>query len=118
MNGNANVSLRIQTSSGFSNWRVYGSLVRLSPWVTAALARDLYDIPYGLVSVDPNNSQSVAEFDGQFYSPSDLNKFTQLMGLPSSPVVVVGSNDPTNPGVESTLDIQWIQTTGTHFLDF
>jgi len=58
------------------------------------------------------NLQSVAQFLGQFYDPNDLNDFQKHFKLPSQKVAkVVGPNDASNPGVEATLDIEYI--TGT-----
>jgi len=83
-----------------------------SPWITPAVANSLYYIPPGTRSTNSGNSQAVAEFDGQFYSPSDLATFSQLMGLPSPNITLHGPNDPTHPGGESTLDIEWITAIG------
>jgi hypothetical protein len=72
----------------------------------------LASIPNGYTTSNPNNKQSVAEFDGQFYSPDDVNSFTNLMNLVQPPIQVVGPNNASQPGGESTLDIEWILTTG------
>jgi hypothetical protein len=48
------------------------------------------------------------EFEQQYYSPSDLTMFFVEMGLDTStPVIVIGPNNITDPGVEANLDIQW-----------
>eukprot|EP01126_Amoeba_proteus_P006188 TRINITY_DN1214_c0_g2_i2.p1 TRINITY_DN1214_c0_g2~~TRINITY_DN1214_c0_g2_i2.p1 ORF type:complete len:482 (+),score=82.72 TRINITY_DN1214_c0_g2_i2:105-1550(+) len=65
----------------------------------------------GLRGTNPNNTQAVAQFLGQYYAPSDLSTFSSQYGLPSPRVTVVGKNDPTNSGDEATLDIEYI--TGT-----
>lgn len=54
------------------------------------------------------NIQSVAEFGGQFYSPSDLQNFFGNMSLPEAQTILIGPNKPAEPGDEATLDIQWI----------
>ena len=56
--------------------------------------------------------QAVIEFDNQYYSPSDLETFRHLMSLPPTPVDVHGSNDPSLPGGEATLDVQMITSVG------
>ena len=42
----------------------------------------------------------------QYYSPSDLSEFLKAMGVEEAPVIVIGPNNITNPGVEANLDIQ------------
>eukprot|EP00163_Fabomonas_tropica_P015711 TRINITY_DN28541_c0_g1_i1.p1 TRINITY_DN28541_c0_g1~~TRINITY_DN28541_c0_g1_i1.p1 ORF type:complete len:563 (+),score=202.08 TRINITY_DN28541_c0_g1_i1:121-1809(+) len=55
-----------------------------------------------------NGTMSVAEFQGQFYAPSDLSNFLGACKIKEAKVDVVGPNTPTMPGIESTLDIQYI----------
>jgi tripeptidyl-peptidase-1 len=52
----------------------------------------------------------VAEFLGQYYSPSDLSSFFYQMGLTdlSSTVTVIGPNNASLPGGEATLDIEFL----------
>lgn len=90
----------------------------LSPWITAAVAQKMYGIPVGELARAENSSQSVAEFDQQYYSPSDVTKFCHLMDIPEPPIVLVGPNTPSLPGGESTLDIEWILATGAHLLNY
>ena len=55
------------------------------------------------------NIQAVASFLGQYYSPSDLTDFENLFGLPSVPIAqTFGPNDETDPGVEASLDVQYL----------
>jgi subtilase family serine protease len=62
------------------------------------------------------NRQEVAQFLGQFMTPSDLTAFWNLFQLPSVNYSIHGPNDPTNPGDEASLDIQTITgvNQGTH----
>jgi len=56
-------------------------------------------------------SQAVIEFEDQDFAPSDLAAFGQGLNLNIAPVPanqIIGPNDPTNPGVESTLDIEMV----------
>jgi len=65
--------------------------------------------------VSSSTSQGVIEFENQFYNPTDLTSFIQQANLTSIPPganQIIGSNDPTNPGVESMLDIEWIAIAG------
>ena len=61
----------------------------------------------------PYNSQAVASFLGEYFSPKDLETFQSRFHLPIKPVVkVIGVNDPTNPGIEANLDVQYISALG------
>ena len=69
-------------------------------FVTPETLRKAYGVPSGLQGSIQHNSQSVAEFLGQFYAPRDLSRFFQLVGLPdySRLVKLVGPNHPEDPG--------------------
>eukprot|EP00010_Vexillifera_abyssalis_P005106 CAMPEP_0201553018 /NCGR_PEP_ID=MMETSP0173_2-20130828/19394_1 /ASSEMBLY_ACC=CAM_ASM_000268 /TAXON_ID=218659 /ORGANISM="Vexillifera sp., Strain DIVA3 564/2" /LENGTH=426 /DNA_ID=CAMNT_0047963619 /DNA_START=249 /DNA_END=1526 /DNA_ORIENTATION=+ len=55
------------------------------------------------------NSQSVVSFLGQYWSPSDLEKFQKNFDLPVRPIDhLYGFNDPNKPGVEASLDVQYL----------
>ena len=56
---------------------------------------------------------AVAEFQGQYYSPSDLKQFFAQFVKNSNADTVAGvrppnSNNPNAPGTEASLDIQYI----------
>jgi hypothetical protein len=53
----------------------------------------------------------VAEFQGQYYSPSDLTQFFSqyFPGKNSTVAGVIGPNMAGSPGVEAELDIQVIR---------
>jgi tripeptidyl-peptidase-1 len=59
-----------------------------------------------------NNTQAVAEFQGQYYSPQDLVQFFQQYVPANSSDAnvagVIGPNIGSSPGVEAELDIQYI----------
>lgn len=57
-----------------------------------------------------NNTQAVAEFQGQYYSPQDLTQFFSQFfpGKNSTVAGVIGPNSAGSPGVEAELDIQYI----------
>jgi len=58
-----------------------------------------------------NSSAGVIEFEDQNFSPADLAQFATDFGVNIPPVAsnhIVGQNDPTNPQIEATLDIQYI----------
>lgn len=81
------------SGSGNSTQVVYGSTIYPSDWITSELVHRLYSIPRGTVGTNSSNSQAVAEFDRQYYSSSDLNSFSYLMGLPNPAVTVIGPNN-------------------------
>lgn len=63
------------------------------------------------VGKSSKNKQAVAEFQGQYYSPSDLSQFFKEYVHDSTEdkvAKVVGQNDGSAPGVEASLDIQYI----------
>lgn len=79
---------------------------------TLGKIRDAYNIPSDLVVTNETNTQCVPSFYTESYSPDDLQKFFKdyLPGSPVPPVVEKGNrvNDPKNPTIEASLDIQYI----------
>jgi len=56
-------------------------------------------------------SVGVAEFEQQYFAPSDLSAFASEFSVQITPVSssrIIGFNDPTNPQLEATLDIQYV----------
>jgi len=71
----------------------------------------MYGIPLETAGAAPGTSVGVIEFQGQNYAPSDSVTFAQNVGINEIPVTAadtVGPNDPTNPQIEATLDIQMV----------
>jgi len=65
----------------------------------------------GATSTGNNNSVGVIEFEQQYYAPSDLSQFASSFNVNCPPLAsshIIGYNDPTNPQLESTLDIQYV----------
>jgi len=75
---------------------------------------------YGIRSQSVGSSsatQGVVEYEGQYFNNNDTARFAKDVGyttrnttirpIPASHVV--GTNMPSQPGVESTLDVQWMQ---------
>jgi tripeptidyl-peptidase-1 len=91
----------------------------MSPLGTASVVPQTIQAMYGAPSTAPstssNSSQGVIEFEQQYYSPDDLQRFAQNVGL-TIPALdsdhVVGFNDPSEPGIEAELDIQYIAAVG------
>ena len=75
---------------------------------------------YGLRTQSPGSSsatQGVVEYEGQYFNNNDTAQFardvnynttnTTIGPIPASQVI--GTNRPSQPGVESSLDVQWMQ---------
>jgi tripeptidyl-peptidase-1 len=83
--------------------------------VTPSVVYAQYQVPNDLMSTNTENRQAVAEFQNEFFSPSDLQDFfKQFMPNLEGQVVkqVVGKNLPEEPGLEPNLDVQYIMSTG------
>lgn len=77
--------------------------------VNPAAIRYHYQIPDNLQGKSPLNSQSVAEYENQWYDSDDLSMFFERNNLPDTPVSrVVGFNNNTEgqDGGEADLDIR------------
>jgi len=64
-----------------------------------------------VICTNPNSSHAVAEFQAQYYSPTDLENFWKkyVPFAPFRPVdQVVGTNSPKSPGIEASLDVEYI----------
>ena len=67
----------------------------------------------GYSSTSVNNSQAIAGFLGQYFSPSDLADFQKEYNIPQNPIKkIVGENDGGDPGIEANLDVQYITGIG------
>ena len=77
---------------------------------------DVIDKAYnisGYVSKNSKNSQAIAGFLEQYFSPDDLKSFQTQYNIPLKPIVkVIGKNEPGDPGMEASLDVQYISSTG------
>ena len=60
-----------------------------------------------------SSSQGVALFGGQFFSPADLAQFENQFKLPKQTVRIMNDNDPSTPGNEASLDVQYITGIGS-----
>jgi len=103
-----------QDTTGISRPTTFQSALITSAFVTPQLFSQYYDIPLNYKGVAGANSQSVVEFGGQYYSPSDLTNFFSNMSLPNAPVTLMGYNDASVPGDEATLDIEWLMAVGNN----
>lgn len=82
--------------------------------ILPATAYEQYHVPAASEATHPDNLQSVAAFEGQYVSLDDLDAFFSkiVKRKLSMPPVIQGENDPSQPGGESTLDLQWIMAMG------
>jgi tripeptidyl-peptidase-1 len=79
--------------------------------ITPDVLRTRYNVSSTAVGGHPNNTQAVAEFQEQYYSTADLKQFMQTYSAKyakSYTVHLYGNNDESDPGVEASLDIQYI----------
>jgi len=85
-----------------------------SPDVLVSICPQSVEVIYQTGSATIKNSGAsigVAEFEQQYFAPSDLSAFASDFSLTITPVAasrIIGFNDPTNPQLEATLDIQYV----------
>jgi len=84
--------------------------------VTPALIRARYNVTAPITDLKVNNTQAVFEIQ-ESISPDDLQSFYQqfvpkISGQKVLKYLGDGPNDPTSPGTESSLDIQYISALG------
>ena len=81
--------------------------------VTPSFLRKLYKVGDATGKAS-NNNQTVAQFLGQYYSPSDLQSFFKQFSTSEEgkTPTEIGPNDSSNPGMEASLDIQYVRAPG------
>ncbi|KAJ7320198.1 hypothetical protein JRQ81_019709 [Phrynocephalus forsythii] len=86
--------------------------------VTPAVIRKRYNLTDGDVGASPNSSQACAQFLEQYFHPADLAEFMQLFGrgFPhrSSVDQVVGPQGRGKAGLEASLDVEYLMSTGAN----
>ncbi|MBN3298833.1 TPP1 peptidase, partial [Amia calva] len=86
--------------------------------VTPPVLRQRYNLTAKDVGSAQNNSQAVAQFLEQFYHPADLAEFMMLFGggfqHHSTVDRVVGTQGGGKAGLEASLDIEYIMSTGAN----
>ncbi|KAG2391809.1 hypothetical protein C9374_013294 [Naegleria lovaniensis] len=63
-------------------------------------------------TINSQSSQAVASFLGQYFSYSDLSQFQASFNLVRQSPSTMGPNDESKPGVEASLDVQYIMGVG------
>eukprot|EP00281_Chroomonas_sp_CCMP1168_P022533 CAMPEP_0206229260 /NCGR_PEP_ID=MMETSP0047_2-20121206/9602_1 /ASSEMBLY_ACC=CAM_ASM_000192 /TAXON_ID=195065 /ORGANISM="Chroomonas mesostigmatica_cf, Strain CCMP1168" /LENGTH=574 /DNA_ID=CAMNT_0053652547 /DNA_START=45 /DNA_END=1769 /DNA_ORIENTATION=- len=89
------------------------------PWYPKCLAstavppclKELHNVTVNK-GTSSDSSQGVALFGYQFYSPSDLAEFQKEYKVPHIDITDLNDNDPTTPGTEASLDVQYISGLG------
>ncbi|XP_030575450.1 tripeptidyl-peptidase 1 isoform X2 [Archocentrus centrarchus] len=86
--------------------------------VTPDILRTRYNLTSADVGSAQNNSQAVAQFLEQFYHPADLAEFMAMFGRGfqhrSEVDRVVGTQGGGKAGLEASLDIEYIMSTGAN----
>ncbi|KAM3594143.1 uncharacterized protein V6R79_003053 [Siganus canaliculatus] len=86
--------------------------------VTPAILRTRYNLTAADVGTAQNNSQAVAQFLEQYYSPADLAEFMTMYGRSfkhrSQVDRVVGTQGAGKAGLEASLDVEYIMSTGAN----
>ncbi len=104
--------LKIQIQSTYtdnsqSDVGTYPTLFSTSSYSPPNAIFERYGIPDGTRATNPNNKQSVTAFEEQYIDvDGDLMMFFDAMGMPRMQPTVIGQNNQSNPGGESTLDIR------------
>ncbi|XP_051647270.1 tripeptidyl-peptidase 1 isoform X2 [Manacus candei] len=86
--------------------------------VTPAILRQRYNMTGGDVGLLPNNSQACAQFLEQYFHQADLAEFMQLFGSSFAHRTqvdrVVGHQGHGKAGLEASLDVEYIMSTGAN----
>uniref|UniRef100_A0A667ZWE1 Tripeptidyl-peptidase 1 n=1 Tax=Myripristis murdjan TaxID=586833 RepID=A0A667ZWE1_9TELE len=99
-----------------------GKHTHLKAWlhlgVTPAILRQRYNLTAADVGSAQNNSQAVAQFLEQYYHPADLAEFMSMFGSSfkhmSKVDRVVGTQGGGKAGLEASLDVEYIMSTGAN----
>lgn len=104
-------STRLPTLRGQRTWPVRPVGAGDNEDISPTMLRKLYSVPDQAVGSD-RSSQAVASFLEQYYSPADLLSFQKKYDPSSAGRLpdVVGNNDPTEPTLEASLDIQYLMS--------
>jgi len=80
--------------------------------VNPSVVNNVYNLK-NYVSTSSNNSQAIAGFGSQYFSPKDLATFQNMHNISSNPITkTVGNNDASDPALEGDLDVEYITSVG------
>ena len=109
------VAEAVETFSGFNGFPLEPKVAKVKvnakqcP-VTPPVVRSAYNVTH-VEKSNGTNIQAIAQFQGQYVSPSDLSSFCKEYDPTSGSCMVqkfVGPNTPSQPGDESMLDTEYI----------
>ncbi|NXT54871.1 TPP1 peptidase, partial [Pluvianellus socialis] len=96
----------------------YGGRAAFHLGVTPSIIRKRYNMTGGDIGLVPNNSQACAQFLEQYFHQADLAEFMQLFGSSfahrSQVDHVVGHQGKGKAGLEASLDVEYIMSTGAN----
>ncbi|NXU23487.1 TPP1 peptidase, partial [Thalassarche chlororhynchos] len=96
----------------------YGGRAAFHLGVTPSIIRKRYNMTGGDIGLLPNNSQACAQFLEQYFHQADLAEFMQLFGSSfghrSQVDQVVGHQGKGKAGLEASLDVEYIMSTGAN----
>ncbi|KAG8453089.1 hypothetical protein GDO86_004777, partial [Hymenochirus boettgeri] len=86
--------------------------------VSPSILRERYNLTASDIGSHPNNSQACAQFLEQYFHPADLSEFMQIFarGFQHRSEVdqVVGHQGGGRAGLEASLDVEYIMSTGAN----
>ncbi|XP_064297752.1 tripeptidyl-peptidase 1 isoform X1 [Phalacrocorax carbo] len=96
----------------------YGGRAAFHLGVTPSIIRKRYNMTGEDIGLLPNNSQACAQFLEQYFHQADLAEFMQLFGSSfghrSQVDQVVGHQGKGKAGLEASLDVEYIMSTGAN----
>jgi len=119
----AAVASVVDTFTGFHGFPLSRKVLKMTPAggfqagaepaVNPTKINEIHKIPE--VKANSKNIQAIAQFQGQYVSPTDLSNFCKKYAPNKEKCVIkkfVGSNEPGSPGIESMLDTEYIMGLG------
>jgi subtilase family serine protease len=108
-----NLSIFVMYSNGTTSPPVYAPQPYYSNKFTTPNNIATYYGTNFLQNTNSRNKQAFIGLNPQYFSYNDLSMFFEYFGLPRSNVSkIIGNNNPLSPGVEATLDSQYIMGIG------
>lgn len=100
--------VKVGAGKGKGSWPNECDAAGCSGLVTPAVLAERYKLGKAAANTTNGNTMAVAEFQGQYYEPQDLDAFGKSCHRSVSVDHVIGGNHPSS-GVESELDIEYIK---------
>jgi len=108
------LSAHVETFSGLHGFPLDAKPALVANASATGVTPSVIEQAYGITSVASSgkqNIQAIAQFQGQYVSPTDLSKFCQTYdsGADCSIEKFIGKNTASSPGIESMLDTEYIE---------